>query len=155
MGNTTRFQNHTIKMDLANDPKRVVLPFHVQHELEEAAINQRFFALYGPDPPNNDFYSHLIAPNESSQMHIVLDFNCKLHPIIDNSKMVDKVFNVKKRDDLYVIPQFSQNFELSELVNSKSSTVLHANMLACAARGLNGAPTDHNLRNWTASMHSK
>lgn len=87
-------------MGSVNDPKRVVLRFHVQHELEEAAINKRFFALYGL--PNNDFYSHLMAPNESSQMHIVLDVNCKLHPTIDNSKIAYEVFKVKKKDDLYV-----------------------------------------------------
>lgn len=28
-------------------------------------------------------------------------------------------------------------------------------MLASAARGLNGAPTDLSLRNWTASVHCK
>ncbi|KIW00339.1 uncharacterized protein PV09_08052 [Verruconis gallopava] len=86
-------------MGSINDPKRVVLRFHVQHELDEAAINRRFFALYGPEPSNSDFYSHLIAPNESSQMHIVLDFNCKLHPNIDHSKIAYEVFKVKKKDD--------------------------------------------------------
>jgi len=43
-----------------------------------------------------------MAPNESSQMHIVLDFNCKLHPTIDNSKIAYEVFKVKRKDDLYV-----------------------------------------------------
>lgn len=55
-----------------------------------------------PDSPSNDFYSHLMAPNESTQMHIVLDFNCKLHPTIDNSKIAYEVFKVKKKDGLYV-----------------------------------------------------
>lgn len=86
-------------MESNNDPKRVVLRFHVQHELEEAAINERFFALYGPEPPKNDFYSHLMAPNESSKMHIVLDIHCKSHPTIDNSKIAYEVFKVEKKDE--------------------------------------------------------
>jgi hypothetical protein len=89
-------------MELVNDPKRVVLRFDIRHELEEAAINQRFFTLYGPEPPKNDFYSHLMAPNESSKMHIVLDIHCKTHPTIDNSKIAYEVFKVEKRDELYV-----------------------------------------------------
>lgn len=84
-----------------NDPKRVVLRFHIQHELEEAAIHEHFFALYGPKPSNNDFYSHLMAPNESSHMHIVLDIHCKSHPTIDNSNIAYEVFKVKKKDKLY------------------------------------------------------
>ena len=45
-----------------------------------------------------------------------------------------------------------KKFKLNvKLVNSKSSTVIHANMLACAVRGLDGAPRiDLNLRNWLA-----
>jgi len=89
-------------MGSINDPKRIVLRFHVQHEREEAAINKRFFALHGPNPPNNNFYSHLTAPNESSKMHIVLDLNYRLHPTIDNSKIAYEVFKVTKKDELYV-----------------------------------------------------
>jgi hypothetical protein len=63
-------------MQSTNAPKRVVLRFHVQHELEEAAINERIFALFSPKPID-DFYSHLMAPNESSNMHIVLDLIVK------------------------------------------------------------------------------
>jgi hypothetical protein len=87
---------------MESDPKRVVLRFHIQHELEEAAINERFFELYGPKPPNNDFFSHLMAPNESSHMHIVLDIHCKSHPTIDTSEIAYEVFKVKKKDYLYV-----------------------------------------------------
>lgn len=83
------------------EPKRVVLRFHVQHELEEAAINKRFFELHGPKPLNTDFFSHLMASNESSHMHIVLDIHCKSNPTIDNSKIVYEVFKVKKKDELY------------------------------------------------------
>lgn len=90
-------------MESNNDPKRVVLRFHVRHELEEAAINEQFFALYYPEPPKNDFYSHLMAPNESSKMHIVLDLHCKSHPTIDNSKIAYEVFKVEKKDELYVV----------------------------------------------------
>ena len=89
-------------MGLINDPKQVVLCFHVRHELEEAAINKQFFALYGPEHLNNNFYSHLMAPNESSQTYIVLDINCKSHPTINNSEIAYEVFKVKKKDELYV-----------------------------------------------------
>ncbi|KAF7454445.1 hypothetical protein A1F99_017030 [Pyrenophora tritici-repentis] len=65
-----------------NTPKRVVLRFHVQHELEEAAINERYFALYDHADYKNDFFSHLMAPNEPYKMHIVLDLNCKAHPVM-------------------------------------------------------------------------
>jgi hypothetical protein len=95
-------------MESTNQPKRVVLRFHVQHELKEAAINERFFALYGPEPPKNDFYSHLMAPNESSKMHIVLDLHCKSHPTIDNSKIECEVFKVVKKDDLYAAPSLAE-----------------------------------------------
>ncbi|KAF2254728.1 hypothetical protein BU26DRAFT_514591 [Trematosphaeria pertusa] len=85
-------------MESNNGPKRVVLRFDVRHDLEEAAINERYFALFGPEPPN-DFYSHLMAPNESSKMHIVLDIHCKSYPRIDNSKIPYEVFKVKKKDE--------------------------------------------------------
>jgi hypothetical protein len=66
-----------------NKPKRVVLRFSVQYEREEATINEQFFAQHGPEPPNKDFSSHSMAPNESSKMHIVLDINCNSHPTIE------------------------------------------------------------------------
>jgi hypothetical protein len=89
-------------MEPTNDPKRVVLRFHVKHEREEAAINERFFSLHGPSYSKSGFFSHLMAPNESSQMHIVLDINHQLHPTIDNNKIIYEVFRVKKNDELYV-----------------------------------------------------
>ncbi|KAF2818326.1 hypothetical protein CC86DRAFT_337367 [Ophiobolus disseminans] len=92
-------QSHTIQMESMLDPKRVVLRFHVQHELEETAINERFFALYGPGHPKNDSFSHLMAPNESSKMHIVLDINYKSHPTIDNNTIEYEVYNVKKNHE--------------------------------------------------------
>ncbi|KAL6702533.1 hypothetical protein ACN47E_001572 [Coniothyrium glycines] len=83
-------------MEPMYEPKRVVLRFSVQYEREEAAINEHFFAQYGPEPPNNDFFSHLMAPNESSKMHIVLDLYCNSHPTIDGSKLAYEVFKVRK-----------------------------------------------------------
>ncbi|KAF1995790.1 hypothetical protein P154DRAFT_526055 [Amniculicola lignicola CBS 123094] len=85
-------------MESNTGPKRVVLRFNVQYEQEEAAINKQFFALFGPEPKNN-FYSHLMAPNESSKMHIVLDIYCKSYPRVDNSKIPYEVFKVKKKDE--------------------------------------------------------
>jgi hypothetical protein len=82
--------------------KRVVLRFSVQNEREKATINEQFFALHGPEPPNKDFFSHLIALNESSKMHIVLDINCNSHPTINNSMISYKVFKVRKNSNLYV-----------------------------------------------------
>lgn len=83
-------------------PRRIVLRFNVDYELEEAAIIERFFALFGPKPAD-DFYSHLIAPNESSKMHIVLDVHCKTIPTVDLSALEYEVFKVKKKDELYVV----------------------------------------------------
>jgi hypothetical protein len=84
-----------------NAPKRVVLRFRVQHEREEAAINKRFFELFGPKP-DDDFFSHLMAPNESRYMHIVLDLFCKTNPKIDASEIAYEVFLVKKKsEELY------------------------------------------------------
>lgn len=116
-------------MESLNNPKRVVLRFHVQHELEEAAINKRFYALYGPDFPKNDFYSHLMAPNESSHMYIVLDLNCNLHPTIDNDKLAYEVFKVKKKDDLYVAANLAEvrtNRYISEFEKLNDSACQYA-----------------------------
>lgn len=92
-----------MQMESMNEPKRVVLRFHVQHELEETAINNQFFALYDPDYSRSDCFSHMMAPNESSKMHIVLDINCKSHPTIDNNTIEYQVFKVKKKGELYVM----------------------------------------------------
>jgi hypothetical protein len=99
-------QSHTIQMQPMYNPKRAVLRFHIQHELEETAINEGFFAIYGPGHLKSRFFSHLMAPNESSKMHIVLDINYKSHPTIDNNKIDYEVYNVKWRRDLYVIIYF-------------------------------------------------
>ena len=95
--------NHKVKIESMNSPQRVVLRFHVRYELQEAAINERFFALYGHIYPADDVFSHMMAPNESSKMHIVLDINPKSHPTIDNNKIEYAVFRVTKKNDLYVV----------------------------------------------------
>ncbi|KAH9873982.1 hypothetical protein IAQ61_004609 [Plenodomus lingam] len=102
VGNTAQSQSRIVKMGSVNNPKRVVLRFSVQYEREEATINEQFFALHGPEPPNKDFFSHLMAPNESSKMHIVLDIYCNSHPAIDNSIISYEVFKVRKNGNLYV-----------------------------------------------------
>ena len=84
-----------------NIPRRIVLRFSVQYELEEAAIIEKFFAEFGLNP-NNDFYSHLMAPNESSRMHIILDMHCKTVPIVELDEIVHEVFKVKRNEELYV-----------------------------------------------------
>lgn len=89
-------------MEHDNTPKRVVLRFSVQYEREEAAINEAYFAMFGPKP-TNDFYSHLMAPNESHKMHIVLDIHCTTNPTIDNHTVGYEVFTVEKQGKLYVI----------------------------------------------------
>ncbi|KAF1952551.1 hypothetical protein CC80DRAFT_495331 [Byssothecium circinans] len=85
-------------MDPIKPPKRVVLRFSVQYENEEAAINEAFFAKYGPKPID-DFYSHLMAPNESPKMHIILDLYCKTNAVIDPLTIEYQVFKVRKRDN--------------------------------------------------------
>jgi hypothetical protein len=83
-------------MEYIDAPKRVVLRFHVKHELKEATINQSFFALFKIRP--TDYYSHLMAPNYSSKMHIVLDLLCKTNPKIDRSKLPYEVYTVIEKD---------------------------------------------------------
>lgn len=87
-------------------PKRVVLRFLVEYELEEWDILQAYFALFGPKPIEDfhDFFSHLIPPNESAKMHIVLDLYCKSVPNVDLQKVEYQVFKVKKNNGLYAAP---------------------------------------------------
>jgi hypothetical protein len=83
-------------------PKRVVLRFKVRYELEERAINESYFTRIS-DEPKNDYYSHLMAANNSSKMHIVLDLHCNTNPTIDNCKIPYEVYSVSKKDGkLYV-----------------------------------------------------
>ena len=86
-------------------PKRVVLSFLVEYELEEWAILQAYFATFGPKPVDDfdDFFSHLVPANESSKMHIVLDLHCKSVPIVDLQAIEYQVFKVKKGDGLYAV----------------------------------------------------
>lgn len=86
-----------------NIPKRIVLCFSLQYEREEAEILKAYFAKYGPEPINHDFYSHLMAPNTSSKMHIILDLHCKTNANVDLLLIDHQVFKVRKRDNLYVI----------------------------------------------------
>jgi hypothetical protein len=86
----------------STEPKRVVLRFKVKYELEEHAINQSFFARFGYEL-ENDYYSHLMAANESSYMHIVLDVHCHTNPTFDNHAVPYEVYLVAKKDgELYV-----------------------------------------------------
>jgi hypothetical protein len=110
-------------------PKRVVLRFPVRYELEECAINESFFAQIS-DKPKNDYYSHLMAANNSSKMHIVLDLHCNTNPTIDNREISYEVYKVVKKDGkLYVTLQLKvtwlikqQNSEFEQL-DSKACDV--------------------------------
>ena len=84
-------------------PRRIVLRFNVDYELEEAAIIETFFTEFGPKPAG-DFYSHLMAPNESSRMYIILDVHCNTVPTVKLSEISYEAFKVKRNDKLYVGP---------------------------------------------------
>ncbi|KAF2499958.1 hypothetical protein BU16DRAFT_232107 [Lophium mytilinum] len=86
-------------LEVDSPPKRVVYRSSVEHELEDVAIIERFFASYGSEP-FDDYYSHLMAPNESSKMHIVLDLRCKTNPVVDLHAIAYEVYRVKKRGEL-------------------------------------------------------
>ncbi len=134
-------------------PKRVVLRFSVKYELEEAAINERFFALFGPKPVD-DFYSHLMASN-SSKMHIVLDIHCKSSPLVDLQTIAYEVFKVRKNGDLYVSYRWPNIRLTEELVSSRSLTAPPAILLALAVIAVTtsaGALTDVIERKQTATV---
>lgn len=75
--------------------KRVVLRFDEKYELDWDAIIQTYMATLGSDP-DSDFYPHLMAPNMSTKMHIILDLHCERVPSVDVSAMEHEVFKVKK-----------------------------------------------------------
>jgi len=89
--------------EVDNLPKQIVLQFNVEYELEKVAIIERFFAAFGPEPVE-DYYSHLMATNNSSKMHIVLDLRCKTNPVIHVDAIAHKVYKVKKKGELYIVP---------------------------------------------------
>ena len=66
------------------------------------AIIEAFFASVGARP-DDDYFSHLCAPDESLKMHIVLDVHAKTIPTVDLCTIAYKVFKVKKDDHLYVV----------------------------------------------------
>lgn len=103
-GRCTAYEQGDINaMGCSTTPKRVVLRFKVKYELEERAINESYFTRISYEP-KNDYYSHLMAANHSSSMHIVLDLHCNTNPIIDNRKIPYEVYSVSKNDGaLYVI----------------------------------------------------
>ncbi|KAH8730429.1 hypothetical protein GQ44DRAFT_700288 [Phaeosphaeriaceae sp. PMI808] len=91
-------------MDSITAPKRVILRFNVRYELEEYEINQSFFTFIGYEP-KNDYYSHLMAPNNSSKMHIILDIHCKTNPTINNLTIPYEVYKVLKKDGDFTFQQ--------------------------------------------------
>jgi hypothetical protein len=104
---TAHEQGDINAMDANTTPKRVVLRFKVKHELEERAINDSYFTRIGHEP-KNDYYSHLMAANYSSKMHIVLDLHCNTNPIINNREILYEVYSVSKKDaQLYVVLQIN------------------------------------------------
>lgn len=78
-------------------PKQIVLRFLEKQELEEWAILQAYFALYGPKPVDEfeDFFSHLIPANDSPKMYIVLDLYCKSVPVVDIQAIEYQVLRIK------------------------------------------------------------
>jgi hypothetical protein len=119
-------------------PRRIVLRFSVAYELEEAAIIERFFTEFGPKPAD-DFYSHLMAPNESSKMHIILDMHCKTVPTVELDKIVYEVFKVRRNKELYVGSFSKEGTSNHWSVTFSSSINLLAIMLACGAVMFGGA----------------
>lgn len=82
-------------------PGRIVFRFPVTYELEEAEILSRFFTLFDRDP-QDDYFSHLMAPQISStKMHIILDIHCKTVPKVDLNTIEYEVFRVRKNNELY------------------------------------------------------
>ncbi len=91
-------------MQYSENPKRIVLRFSINYELDEAIILEGFFALYNPETID-DYYAHLIAPDgSSSKMHIVLDLRCRTSPVVDIGTIDYEVYRVRKNDKLYVPP---------------------------------------------------
>ena len=90
-------------------PRRIVIRFSVQYEREEFTIIETFFESYSLKD-FQDYHSHLCAPNESSTMQIVLDFNCKAIPVVDDLHAIDHlVFKAfKKENKLYVSYPFER-----------------------------------------------
>ncbi|KEF50859.1 uncharacterized protein A1O9_13088 [Exophiala aquamarina CBS 119918] len=82
-------------------PRRIVLRFGVDYELEEATIIETFFTEFGLKPAD-DFYSHLMAPNESSRMYIILDLHCITVPTVQLRDIKYEAFKVKRNNKLYV-----------------------------------------------------
>lgn len=83
-------------------PKRVILRFEEQYELDWEAIIRTCFATLGSDP-GGDYYPPLTAPNMSIKMHIVLDLGCKTVPYVDTSEIEYEVFKVKRIGELYLV----------------------------------------------------
>lgn len=119
-------------------------------------IIDRFFAEYGLQP-GDDYFPRLTPANESPNMHIILDMNCKTVPTVDLGTIEYKVFKVKKNDELYVVLLSLRSPLISKLAILSNSTTLHAKKLACAAwTAFTGALTDPiHPRNWTAFVCHK
>jgi hypothetical protein len=108
-------------------PKRVVLRFNVEYELEEYAINNSFFTRVSYEL-QNDYFSHLMAANNSSKMHIVLDLRCTTNPTIDNREIPYEVYSVYKKDGvLYVTLELG----VSQLTKQQISEFEQLNSNAC------------------------
>lgn len=88
-----------VEMQRTNTPKRAVLRFSFRYQHDEAAIIRSFSTLVNSEPAK-DFFSHLIPPNESSKMYIVLDLYHKENLTADINEIPYEVFLVKKERDL-------------------------------------------------------
>lgn len=115
-------------------PRRIVLRLHERYEQEWAAVIDTYFAFSGLDL-NDDFYPHLMAPNMSSKMHIVLDLRCKTMSPTDISAMVYEVFKVKKTGKMGVL---YVNW-LLYVASTNCRTVSSSDSMIMLAASLNGA----------------
>jgi hypothetical protein len=110
----------------STNPRRTVLCFDVEYELEEAAILEAFFALFGPEPID-DYYSHLCAPRRSPNiMYIVLDFHCCTIATVNLDAIEHEVFQVEKGVVLYVDSSLK-----GHLANHQVSLFKRLNSIAC------------------------
>ncbi|KAK5940710.1 hypothetical protein PMZ80_007127 [Knufia obscura] len=114
-------------------PRRVVLRVDEQYELEWANIVETYLASIDVDT-HNDFYAHLMAPNMSTKMHIVLDIPSKLPPSVDPSSIAYKVYRVKRADELCVDNLLWMATIDPCLVSSSNSTKVLVDSLANAVQ---------------------
>lgn len=115
-------------------PRRIVLRFDEKYELEWAAIIRTYLAPLASDV-DNDFYPHLMAPNMSSKMHVVLDLPCKTIPSVDPSSVEYAVYKVKKTGELYVDLPLDRTRADYQIVSSSNLMITLVRSLESVVQG--------------------